>query len=464
MRVTIVFLSTALAVNTSGTARGADGPFGTPHNVVLVAAAPDARWIVYCQAREDTNGDGEVFTGVGYHGDLLGDRMRAWYAAPDGRESPIDDFVGADSSGRYLAVVRDGRLLLQDTVADTTVDLSASGAETRDDATPLGAHRAATFGDRHLLYLRERSVVVRELSTGAETAVDVTHGELFSAWLEDGWVVMLVVRNDTDGNGKLEWPTVHTSLGARHCRGPISSFSTFRDGGDDPTQLLVPLGGGEPREVDGFISTLGDELLVRRADESLALIGGATEHELAPPTCHGQLLGVDSERAQIVAACADGVVRLFWRGGWADVGTENPVHHGDNVESTDRLLLLPDGSLLDFETRAVVANLDDEYHPILAADRALVHRDGRVLLWNYTSGESRSLGRSESDYFDYCRTGSVVAVDGQVVDLERFAKLGSYSGEALAVARNGEVLVAAREPAPHSFELPVGPLRWIDPR
>jgi hypothetical protein len=140
------------------------------------------------------------------------------------------------------------------------------------------------------------------------------------------------------------------------------------------------------------------------------------------------------------------------------------VQYGDDVSTTDRLLLLPDGSLLDFETHAVVANLDDHYHPIVAAARALIHRGRRIVLWDYASGESLSLGRSTDDYLDYRRAGSVVAVDGHVVDLERFSKLGSYSGHALAVANDGRVLVAAREPAAADFALPTGPLRWIDPR
>ena len=202
---------------------------------------------------------------------------------------------------------------------------------------------------------------------------------------------------------------------------------------------------------------------MRRADDSLVLIGNGTERELAPASCHGRLLGVDALRAQIVAGCTDGVVRLFWRGGWADVATQSPVQAEDDVSATDRLLLLADGSLLDLETRAVVANLEDEYEPIVLADRALIHDGGRVVLRNYTGGESLSLGPSRGNYFDYRRAGSVVAVDGHVVDMLRFSKLGSYSGEALAVAKNGRVLVAASEPDA-GFDLPKGPLRWIDPR
>jgi hypothetical protein len=48
--------------------------------------------------------------------------------------------------------------------------------------------------------------------------------------------------------------------------------------------------------------------------------------------------------------------------------------------------------------------------------------------------------------------------------MARFSKLGSYSGEALAVAKDGKVLIAARDPDARSFELPTGPLRWIAPR
>jgi hypothetical protein len=464
MRTSTAFSVIASAAAAVQPVEAAEGPFGTAHNVVMVAAAPDTSWLVYCQAREDTNGDGRVSVGVGYHGDLLGDRMVAWYAGPDGREVQLDDYVGADPSGRHVALIRHGRLLLIDTVSDAIVDLSASGADARDDINPLGGHRAAAFGDRHMLYLRERSVVVRDLATGKETQIDVGSGELFKAWIDEGWVVMLVVREDTDGNGKLEWPTVHTSLGARHCRGPISSFSTGGGAGDAPTRLFVPLTGGEPREVEGFVSAVDGDLLVRRSDGSLALTGIDAERELAPASCRGQVRGIDSLRGQVVAACSDSVVRLFWRGGWVDVGAESPVQHGDDVTTADRLLLLADGVLLDLETRSVVGNLRDEHYPILAADRALIHSGGLVVLRDFTKGESLSLGRSADDYFYYRRVGSVVAVDGYVVDMARFLKLGSYSGEALAVAKSGKVLLAAREPDARSFELPTGPLRWIDPR
>lgn len=39
------------------------------------------------------------------------------------------------------------------------------------------------------------------------------------------WAKVLVIARDTDGDGKLTWPSVRTSLSARDCRGPVMSYS-----------------------------------------------------------------------------------------------------------------------------------------------------------------------------------------------------------------------------------------------
>ena len=174
---------------------------------------------------------------------------------------------------------------------------------------------------------------------------------------------------------------------------------------------------------------------------------------------------VPARRGRIVATCADGVVRLFGNDGWTDVGTENPVQQGDNVVAADRLLQLWDGAVIDLERRVAVATSDEyEPEPVYAGDRGVVLRGGQLVLLSFTTGESLALGRSNNRYFGYRRAGPVVAAEGQVADLERFRHLGSYSGEALAVATSGQVLVAERQPAEGTFDLPTGPLRWIEPR
>src|SRR5687767_9734010 len=52
---------------------GAHGEIGTRHPLLLQALAADGRWCIICQARTDTNHDGEISASIGRHGDTVGD-------------------------------------------------------------------------------------------------------------------------------------------------------------------------------------------------------------------------------------------------------------------------------------------------------------------------------------------------------------------------------------------------------
>ena len=74
-------------------------PIGTAHPLVSVAVDPQARWVVALQAREDSDGDGEIEVLAGRAG-WIGDRMRPWLLRGEGPGKPLDWFGGADPSGR----------------------------------------------------------------------------------------------------------------------------------------------------------------------------------------------------------------------------------------------------------------------------------------------------------------------------------------------------------------------------
>ncbi len=119
-------------------------PIGTEHPVVVLAASYAGNWVALCQAPRDTNGDGLVQVWVDrQHGTLYGDAMEPSLALGDSPPERIDALVGAHPSGRYVAFVARGRLVVARAGAGThdRIDLTALGADTR-------AYAAATF-DSH---------------------------------------------------------------------------------------------------------------------------------------------------------------------------------------------------------------------------------------------------------------------------------------------------------------------------
>ena len=218
---------------------------GTAHPLVVESAAPDGNWIAICQAREDTDGDGAIAVHVGMHGDTWGDRMRPYLVRGSGDGEPIDEVIAATPDGRWLAAIRDGKLAVLDARAGTWTVLTS--ADLRDDGVPTARHRAAAVSGELLTYFRDdEHLIIRELPTGTERVVEVKSARLWRAEprLAGDVALLYAITKDTDGDGKLTWPTLQTSLSRRVCRGPIMSYSTGGWQGDTPEELWVDLATG----------------------------------------------------------------------------------------------------------------------------------------------------------------------------------------------------------------------------
>ena len=463
---------------------------GTEHPTILEKASATAAWVSLCQARKDTNGDGKVEVKVGQHGDLIGDAMQPYLVLGSGTGEAIEDFVAADPNGRYLVVIRPlgnggaptpatgqpGRLVLVDSANKTEVDLSALGGDARDDPNPFGVHRAASFdrSGRRMSYIAKRAgatrVVVRELATGHESLVDPGPGELFRARLDDDgeWVHMLVVAKDTDGNGKLEWPRVKTSLAPRRCRGPVVSYNSSGRTGDDVVTRFAPSGGGVGHEVAGFLRTFGSSLLVRDSKGALLLESARGKRtELVPPSCGGKVLDADPSRGIVAMACAS-----------KSESTKVEIFGAKDHRALDVLVKMPpddswtvapgrfvwlEGSrspfVLDFETLKIIPLVGCKKVLAVGSAAALGSCDNATSLVNLASGDRIKLDDSyESAQVE--RSGPVVAILGTVVDLDKGQSLGRHQGFAFAVSNDGKVLVSYTPP----LGLPLGPLHWVRPQ
>ena len=472
------------------------GDVGTAHPVVVQAVGANAQWAALCQARADTDGDGKIEIHVGYHGDLHGDEMTPFLVLGSGAGAPIDDFVTASPSGRHLVVIRQGKLVLIDSESKGEVDLSARGADVRDDHSPFGHHRAAELSDdgERVLYMRHDaagdSVVVREIATQNEVVIPAGPGMLWRASFAPGgrWVHMLVVAKDTDGDGKLTWPTPRTSLGGRKCRGPIAVYGVYGRNGDEPEERYARVTGGAAVSAADVVVPMGDALIRRAKDGALSIdAGGGKTRPLAPAACGAKVLSVDPSSGRVLVACSalakkhktsygeEELAPTSIFGGPAEVklgATIDVSSFRRESPSIDAVTLLRDGTS-DGRLRVEVATGRQQKLPkegvVLGFDdpaRIVMHREGRVFSFDVADPtKTTTLATGAKD------VGSVEGTLAVLRDDKGAQSLFDVAGGAPPIPVKGKVVrlsKAAALVAPGADggrrAIPSGPLRWVAAR
>jgi hypothetical protein len=446
-------------------------PIGTANPLVFQAADPDARWVALCQARSDTNHDGAVRVDVGYHGDVYGDRMSLYLVRGSGAGEEIDDFVATDPSGRHVVFVRHGKLVYFDAAKGSMAEIA--GADVRPDPSPFGGSRVASFDSAgsQMLYIRSGKAIVRELASGKERTIDPGQGDLYRASFDPdgGWIVLQVVAKDTDGNGKLEWPTPRTTLSGARCRGPIAVYGVYGGSGDTPVMRVASARGGPAREVPDLVRPLGASLLRRVAGALVVEEPSGATHELVPASCDARMYDADGATGQVVAACASqgetAPLVLYGPTGVKPLGVNLSVPHQDSWHRVPRRVSTIGNTVVDFDVRVARTFPADEDLLRFSGHSALVRVAGGLAVHDASNGSRKKIDFAPKPYGAVLQEGDFVAVEGEgkvgVVSLASAALVGAVSGHPLAVTRDGHVLVV--DPSP-SMGIPQGPARWAAPR
>jgi hypothetical protein len=304
----LLLLLAACASSRSSAPGGGAQAFGTPHPFVLQVASPDGRWLIGCQAREDTDEDGRTFIFLGMHGDIYGDELVPYLFLEPGPGKRIDDFIHWDPSGRFLVVVRDSSLRLLDTQARHERELTRlqPSPHEKDDAfSPPPVAQFSRDGQR-LIFLRKQEgkvvAVVRELSSGHEQLVDAGPGASFDP--SGTWVLFQVLAEDTDEDGTLRWPVEETNLAPSLCRGPVMSYTQAGWTGDRPVFRMRRVEGGPLYEGGDVLQPVGPYMLRRGAQGELLVEDASGQRtEWVPAECKGRLLHADPERQLLIVAC-----------------------------------------------------------------------------------------------------------------------------------------------------------------
>jgi len=231
----------------------ADGSIGTPHPVLLQEVAEDGSWLVICQARKDTDRDGTIEVGVGFHGNVWGDAMRPYVVFGSGDGVEIERLVTRDQDDKQLVYVRGGRLYLSDATGHAT---ALRDADVRDDAVPSAEARPATMtadGTR-MLYFRhgkKDQIVIREIASGSERIVDVDHPIWRASIALDGhWARIAAMRRGAS------FPIAQTDEAGGACHGRALASSDAGLAGDPPIELWLDVDHGAfvaPTKVPGDV-------------------------------------------------------------------------------------------------------------------------------------------------------------------------------------------------------------------
>ncbi len=423
-----------------------------------------------------------------------GEPRQARLVLGSGPGEPIDDVLAEDPSGRYVVVLVKGHAELVDAAKGTRLSLTQLGADVRRLRADYAPHRTLSFDPtgKYLAYLRRdggpAQLVVRHLEAGTERAYPLGTGELLRLELsaDARHVSFEVIREDTNHNGRLDWPAPEETARKSSCEKQPLRFRSFayQGRGDALVRGVVALVDGVVRDVPELVTPLGASLLLRSADGSLLLEQAGKRTPLTPAACAARVLFADAERGLVLATCAPPPPkRVKGRPAPVPTGKREVWLFGAGVAlnlqrelyetSTDRAAvvgarLVPlypgsEASLLDLERRELL--------PLAAGSRVLATNGASAVIWR------------DSDLFRYDAqtkreerlTGGVAKTPellraGSTVLLSPFVVVGA-SGPALpsperplALTTDGFVLTGSSDGSPSASGAIQAPLRWVDAR
>ncbi len=283
-------------------------------------------------------------------------------------------------------------------------------------------------------------------------------------------VVARVVTTDTNGNGRLDWPVRESKQPWMRCTPPLPRFAVWEHTGDDAAPRVARATGGKAVDAPGLVVAVGDALIVREPDGTLARIDGAGKRvPIARKGCDARLIHVDASRSLALLTCLDAKGRseavFVGRGPSKPLGLVLAGAAGDRwLEGAPRLVPLHpgnDAALVDLDRREVEVLTPGDHILATSGSRALLLRN-RSLVLHDLGGTDRPLGGEIFPLAHIFHTGKVVVVPPFVVDVERGDLLGRTDARPLAVSTDGAVLVAEGGAA-DATHLARGPLRWQAP-
>lgn len=413
------------------------------------------------------------------HGEFDGDSLHhVFYLAAT--KTPIDAFAGADPSGRYVAFVVAGELLLQDTASSNLTALP--GADIRATQASFQSLRSVTFSDdgRRVAYLRSAAtstLVIRDLTRKTEQTFAIPGAVPYRIEFTPGgrYVEIQAPTRDTNKNGRLDW-LAPARKGPAPCPSPVPSYNVWQHPGDEPDSQLLDVETGKLSSPEGFVLATGN-IVVRRTEEQglLAAEPGKATLTVSSKECLGRVLHVDAPSGALLFGCSSawGQRRqMFLRTPDArvELGFDLAAYELDTLLPTrEPVVVLYPGNqtlLFNLRTRERWLLLDGTQVIAVSGATALVERELKLSLIGLNPDASTTpltTPVTRAAFSGVLRQGNLVAVGQHLFDMSKRAHLGAFATSAtpLALTRTGEGLFPARSASP--TELGTGPFTWQSP-
>jgi len=439
----------------------------------LEAVAPDARWLVVCQARADTDGDARVAVTTSAKGEPAGDRMARYLAFASGEEQMIDDLLASSADGRWLVLRIADHVELYDSVSGVRRDLTALGADTRSEPIEAGPHRAFAFTSDALVYVRARDaleeLVWHKLEDGSERMLYSSPDPIARMRVDPAGklAVLQVARPENAKNRRFVWP-YRLENNARACRGPEAHYLAPNPNADLFSTLVVDIEQARGGLVDNLAGVWGAGIVRREADASLSFVRGSERLRVADKACAGRLLFVDPGGETLLVGCSIEKrpgrlnVELVTRAEHRSLDLEVALlGYDEPARAPQRLVALYPGAdcvLFDTQKRTIHRLHTGDSVLSTFATRALIRRGKSLLFVDADTGTETALPVAPDAFGEVLVTRSLAFVSPWLIDLESGRVRGRVSGKGLALSALGAVLVPSVGPSDHS--LAEGPLTW----
>ncbi len=450
--------------------------YGQAAPTLLISSSPTGSWLVACQARTDSDGNGLLQVLLGPHGELGGDQLVPYFLGSAGQELELDRYLGHDPTGRYLALQTGGRVLLLDSHLGTSEDLSAIGADHRADSLRYLPHRSFAFSPdgQVLAYVRRQGprdwVVLRELHSGLEQLLDPQAPIVWRLRFESGghWLRIDTATEDTNQNGHIGWGSPPAPEGDSGCPSPIPSFPVPAFPSDATQVALYDRVSSTLRYLPDFVAAAGETYIERsEAGELWQADFTGWRQLVSSEVCQGRVLAFHARSSAVLFGCSGGYGQrrdmfLRTRTQRKALGIElAPFEVDEPLElAGDTLILNPKNAalVLDFNTTTLTTLTDGTTMLSGYGATLLAERNGR-LYWVSAGGTETAVGMRRPTLGSILRRGPWVALGPQLLNLESRRSGGVFPEPPLALSEAGQGLL----PASVDELIPLGPLRWVPP-
>ncbi len=451
-------------------------PFGAPNTMVSLGAIdPKGRWVYFCQAELDSTVTSKSEGGA--RSTFLGSTFKPYLWRINAQTQSIDSLAAASPNGRFLVVISSSNSpQLFDVETNQIESLAALDLDVRADAG-TGDLRSVAFSpdsSRLALLVHEKSprIIVRDLVNKSDCEVIPVSNSVWRIAFDASarYVVSTEVLEDTNRNGRLDWPLPQRPLAESRCKSPIPAYSAYIAKGDATQVSIAPVHGGQARVVPGFISALGQSLVVKQPNGALGVSDGRRTRPFGSPDCDAQIIAVAPEYGCILTGCRDGkgrsLVELDSAQAYRKLELDVPASSTDwTSPQTTAYLALYSGAhsyLVDLTLARAIPLVDRDQVLAQGASGILLRRGTAIVLFNPSSQSSVTLLNDVPPGTRIVTGEGVAQVGDRVVSADQGRVLGTLAKLALAITSNGCGVVSLDRDSDKA-QFARGPLSWSCP-